>query len=161
MNETELFKYPYDNCHYRDIYGAFITAWIWVFFNKFIIGVTFCYGSAITHINVYAEYAVVWLICIFNFISCCLIIEWFFDGYYYSNAITKLKASLAMSCLALIFSILVAIQVIRELCKAKNQQVRANVVAETSVTTQQLQQPVVVQSVQPPPLQPVPVTTGK
>ena len=58
-----------------------------------------------------------------------------------------------------------AIQVIKELCKAKNQQVRENVVAETAATTQfdhggnpapppqaQVQQPVVVQTVQQPPV---------
>ncbi|CBY32298.1 unnamed protein product [Oikopleura dioica] len=145
MNETETFYYNYD-CDDREIFGAFVTAWIWVFFNKVIIGVTFCYGSAVTHKNVYAEYAVVWLICIFNFIACVLIIEVYFDGYYYNSprsyVLTHLRACLAMSCLALIFSILVAIQVIKELCKAKNQQVRENIV----------QQPVVVQSVQPAPV---------
>ena len=108
MNETEPFYNNYYECDDRQIFGAFVTAWIWVFFNKVIIGVTFCYGSAITHKNVYAEYAVIWLICIFNFISCVLIMELYFDGYYTNSyvsqnyiqtVITHLRACLSMSCL--------------------------------------------------------------
>lgn len=99
MEEIEPFYY-YNDCGSRShVFGAFVTAWIWIFFNKAIIGVTFCYGSSITHRNVFYEYAVVWLICIFNFIACCLIFEYYFDAYYYSNAKSMLRGSLAMSCL--------------------------------------------------------------
>lgn len=106
MNETEPFYYNNYKCDEWQIFGAFVTAWIWIAFNKVIIGVTFCYGSAITHKNVYAEYAVIWLICIFNFISCVLIMEVYFYGYdkydyqdYIRKVLTKLRACLAMSCL--------------------------------------------------------------
>ncbi|CAG5086256.1 Oidioi.mRNA.OKI2018_I69.PAR.g11156.t1.cds [Oikopleura dioica] len=161
MEEVAAF---YWNCRRYDVFGAMVTAWIWLCFNKAIIGVSFCYGSAITHRNVFYEYAVVWLICIINFIACCLIFTYYFDY----GAISMLRGSLAMSCLALIFSTLLAIQVIRELCMSKNQQVRANAVAETNATTQfdqngnlapppyqnqpqPQQQPVVVQTVAAPP----------
>ena len=72
-------------CYYIDIVGAFVTACIWIVFNKVLIGVSFCYGSRVTRKNVFYEYSLVWLICILNIVASVLIIILFCSDYYSDN----------------------------------------------------------------------------
>ena len=83
----EILPAIYDRgyCYYGDISGSFVTACIWIGFNKVLLGISFCYGNRVAHKNVFCEYSLVWLICILNLVACILIIVLWCSGYYSKN----------------------------------------------------------------------------
>ena len=120
-----IFSAYSSSCRYSDIFGAFVTACIWFAFNKVIVGVSLCLGSSVTHKNVFMEYVLVWVICALNITAAVLIIVLYADNYY-NLPWPMLRASMAMSCIDLIVSILFTLQIIKLFCSFKNRQVREN-----------------------------------
>lgn len=120
-----IFSVYSSSCRYSDIFGAFVTACIWFAFNKVIVGVSLCLGSSVTHKNVFMEYVLVWVICALNITAAVLIIV-LYVGDYHNLPWPMLRASMAMSCIDLIVSILFTLQIIKLFCSFKNRQVREN-----------------------------------
>ena len=72
-------------CYYFDIFGAFITACVWIAYNKLMLCISFCYANRVKHKNVFYEYSLVWIICILNLVASILIILLFCSAYYSDN----------------------------------------------------------------------------